>query len=460
MDAYALYDRLPPRLQDAAASVRGRQLARTRYGPETQRLVEEAHAREAWTADEWETWRCARLELVLHRARTQVPWYRDHWDRRQRAGDRASSTDLANWPILAKAEVRANPSAFVADDRPIRQLVADHTSGTTGTPLTLFFDRDGVRAWYALFEARIRNWHGVDRTDEVGMLGGQMVVPASRAKPPYWVVNRAMHQLYLSTHHLRTDRAAAYATALRTHDTRYLLGYTSALVTLARAGADAGVSFAPVRVSITNAEPCADADRAVIEAAFGAPVRVTYGMAEVVAAAVECPHGTLHDFPEVGWLELDPASQPVAGEPDGTGDVLATGLVNDAMPLIRYQVGDRLTLPAPHSCPCGRRLPALASVTGRTDDLLLAPDGRRIGRLDHVFKAELPVLEAQIVQETLHHIRVLVVPAPGWGPEVAAEIADRTRTRIGDVEVTVETVASIPRSATGKFRAVISHLPT
>lgn len=458
MDVHAIYERLPAPLRSAAASARGLQLARTRYGPETDRLVEDAFERDQWSTEQWQTWREERLAHILHRARTQVPWYRDHWDARQRRGDAASPEDLANWPILTKAELRAQPEAFVADDRPTAKLIADHTSGTTGTPLTLWFDQEGVRAWYALFEARIRQWNGVDRHAPVAMLGGQVVVPTSVAKPPYWITNRPMHQLYLSTFHIRADRAAGYADAIRRHGTRYLLGYTSALTALALAMAEAGVEPPQVEVAITNAEACDDADRAVIEAAYGAPVRMTYGMSEVVACATECPSGTLHDMPDVGWLELDPDSPPVEGEAPGSGDLVATGLLNDAMPLVRYRVGDRIALPTPTSCSCGRTLPEITNVTGRVDDVILTADGRRVGRLDHIFKADLPIHEAQVIQQSLTRIRILVVPADGWSEQDRRDVADRARERIGDVEVDVVTCDHIPRAATGKFRAVVSEL--
>lgn len=459
MDLADVYDQLPPPLRDAAATVRGLQLARARYGPDTEDLVAEAHDRERWSPEQWRTWREQRLEYMLHHAATQVPWYREHWSNRRRRGDRSSPGELSNWPVLEKTDVRRQPDAFLADDAHRRRLVADHTSGTTGTPLSLLFDRPAVRRWYALFEARCRRWHGVDRHTPVAMLGGQMVVPAARDRPPYWVRNLAMHQLYLSTHHIRPDRAGAYAAAISRHGSEYLLGYTSALVALARAAEVAGVRLPEVRVCMTNAEPATAEDRERISAAFGAPVSTTYGMAEVVAAAAECPAGMLHDFPEVGWLEAHDDGAAHVGEAPGTGDLVATGLVNEAMPLVRFRVGDRLTLPERSTCPCGRSLPVIRHVAGRSDDVVWAPDGRAVGRLDPVFKADLPVAEAQIVQEDLHHLRVLVVPAEGWDERARATVAERTRERVGDITVDVEVVAAIPRTAAGKFRAVISKVP-
>ena len=180
----------------------------------------------------------------------------------------------------------------------------------------------------------------------------------------------------------------------------------------------------------------------------------------MVAAATECPAGTMHDFPDVGWLEVLDDGLDHPDEPAGTGDLVATGLINDAMPLVRYRVGDRLTLPSTEGprCACGRTLPAIAHVSGRSDDVVWTPDGRAVGRLDHIFKSDLPIVEAQVVQESRHLVRVLVVPGEGWDEHQAQVVADRTRERVGDMQVEVETVAAIPRTPAGKFRAVISKV--
>jgi phenylacetate-CoA ligase len=102
-------------------------------------------------------------------------------------------------------------------------------------------------------------------------------------------------------------------------------------------------------------------------------------MAEIAAAASECTAGTLHLWPEVGWVEVFESAQPIdSGAPR---DLVCTGLLNTDMPLIRYRVGDSGVLPVVHeACSCGRTLPTLASIEGRADDLLYTSDGRRIGR--------------------------------------------------------------------------------
>jgi phenylacetate-CoA ligase len=452
-----IYHHLPAAARSLAASMRGAYLRSWRYGPETERLVEEALARESWSPEKWKTWQEERLAQVLHRAATRVPYYRQQWAQRQRQGDQASWEHLENWPLLEKEPVRRNPRAFIADDCDVRKMFHTQTSGTTATPLQLWCSRRTLRAWYALFEARWRRWYGVSRHDRWAMLGGQLVTRVRQQRPPFWVWNSALRQLYLSSYHLAPDLVADYLDALVRYRVVYLWGYTSALFALAYEALRLGRKDVRPRVVITNAEPVYDYQREVIVRAFQCPVRETYGMAEMAAAASECEHGGLHLWPEAGVLEA--VEDGHAAPPGRAGDLICTGLVNVDMPLIRYRVGDRGTLPAEDTgCPCGRLLPTIQSVEGRLDDVLYTRDGRRVGRLDPVFKADVGIKEAQIVQESLTRVRVRYVPAVGCGGDTAQIIRQRLKDRLGDMEVEVQPVACIPRGANGKFRAVVCRL--
>lgn len=170
----SLYHQLPPFARNIAATARGHYLKWWRYGPETDCLVEEALEREQWSVEQWNKWQEEQLAYVLHRAAIQVPYYRQQWEKRRQAGDRSSWQYLENWPILEKEVLRANPRAFVADDCDIRRMFHLHTSGTTGKPLSLWWSRKTVRQWYALFEARWRQWYGLTRRDRWAILGGSL----------------------------------------------------------------------------------------------------------------------------------------------------------------------------------------------------------------------------------------------------------------------------------------------
>ncbi len=385
-------------------------------------------------------------------------YYRDQWARRRAAGDRAAADVLANWPTLSKDALRAEPRAFLADDCDPARMYYEHTSGTTGKPLHLWHSRETLNAWYALLEARMRRWYGIDRGDRWAILGGQLVAPVARDRPPYWVWNFALRQLYLSAYHLAPDNIAAYLEAMRRHEVVYLLGYPSGLYALARVALERGLAAPRLRVVIGNAEPLLAHQREAIEAAFGCPARETYGMAEYAAAGSDCQHGRLHLWPEAGHVEIlaDDGDTP---QPAGTaGRLIATALLNADMPLIRYETGDRATAAA-DACACGRGLPVLAAIEGRVDDVIITPDGRHIGRLDPVFKADLPIREAQIIQETRDTLRVLYVPTEAYTAADGQALIGRIHDRVGgEMGVVLEAVAEIPRSAGGKFRAVISRV--
>lgn len=449
------YHALPTAARSALASMHGFRLRELRYGAETEGLVAEALERDTWTPARWAGYREERLGRLLERAATRVPYYRDMWAARRRRGDRASPEVLEHWPLLSKRDVRAAPRAFIADDRDIRGMHHEHTSGTSGSPLDLWWSRETVRAWYALFEARCRRWHGVTRRDRWAILGGQPVVPGRRRDPPFGVWNAGLSQLYLSAYHLAPGTVAWYAGELERRQIAYLVGYPSALDALARMSLDAGCALPRMSVAVTNAEPLLDAQRARIERAFGCAARESYGMAEIAAAASECAAGRMHLWPDVGVVELHDAGNSVV-EGQG-GDLVCTGLLNLDMPLVRYRVGDR-AVPGGAGCVCGRTLPILSSVDGRADDVLQTPDGRLVGRLDPVFKADLRVQEAQVVQDALDLIRVRVVPAAGFGPDDRRAITQGLQLRLGDVRVVFEEVSAISRTANGKLRSVISRL--
>jgi phenylacetate-CoA ligase len=454
-----IYHGLPYPLKVVGTSMYGYYLRGWRYGFDTPELVEQALERESWSTQQWKDWREERLAYVLHRAANRVPYYREHWRRRRRNGDQSSYEQLENWPILDKETLRRNPKAFIADDCNPSLMFREKTSGTTGTPIQVWMSRKTVKEWYAVFEARCRIWNGVSKHDRWANVGGRLVAEVEDKNPPFWVWNKGLNQIYMSSYHLSPDLIPAYLDALREYDIKYLWGYSSSLHALARTAIRNNERI-PMKVALTNAEPLMTHQREAISKAFQCPTVETYGQAERVAAASECKEGRMHLWPEVGVLEvIDRNEEAVAA--GKTGEFLCTGLLNTDTPLIRYRIGDRGAVAKKSSmpCKCGRTLPVLKGVEGRTDDVLVMPDGRRVGRLDPVFKSDLPIREAQIVQHTVHEVEVKYVPGSDFEEGNANELANRLRDRVGsDVEVGLRKVDGIPRTENGKFRAVISKV--
>lgn len=452
-----IYHILPPALRSVGASLHGYRLRWWRYGMDFDRRVGEALERDTWSAERWKSWQDDQLARLLHRAFTRVPYYREAWSERRRRGDKSSPEILANWPVLHRDSVRANPSAFLADDCNIRRMYEDHTSGTTGTPLSIWLTRAAVSGWFAIFEARTRLWHGVSRHDRWGILGGQAVVPADQKKPPYWVWNAGLNQLYMSAMHIASWSSRAYIEAIQKYELKFLVGYSSSLYLLALEAKAMGVQL-PLKAVVTNAEPLFDYQRKAMQEGFNCTVQETYGNGEYSCGSSECSSGRLHLWPEVSVMEiLDDSANPV---PDGTpGRIISTGLLNTDMPLVRYDTRDRGQMSADRSpCSCQRSMPVLQKVWGRWDDVIVTKDGRIPVLLDRVFDPPLRVREGQIIQEAIGEFRVRVVPAEGWSAVDETLLCDSLRELVGEANIKVELTQQIERTWAGKFRIIISKV--
>lgn len=448
-----VYHRLPSPARSVVASLRGYYLNWSRYGGETENLVEAALERERWSREKLEDLQNERLAFILERAAAKVTFYRQQWSGKN-IDDRKT---LENWSVLKKPALRGNKDAFLAEDMNPKRLFLEHTSGTTGTPVEFWSDRATLQSWYALVEARWRRWYGVSRHDRWAIIGGQQVVSFHQKTPPFWIWNAGMNQLYMSALHIKPDFLRHYLDALRRYKIVYLYGYSSSLYWLAMAALENNVSL-NLKVVLTNAEPLYDFQREVIERAFNCPVRETYGLCEMVCAMSECEFGKLHLWTEAGVAELlDDDDRPVKqGAP---GKLVCTGLLNEAMPLVRYEVMDRAQFaPTEYQCRCGRSLPVVEKILGRLDDTIITKDGRKLALLDIIFGAHLPIKEAQIVQETLDWIRIRVVPEKGWSEAHVVEIKNAVRERMGDIKVSVEVVTEIERTFAGKLRVMVSKI--
>jgi phenylacetate-CoA ligase len=193
----------------------------------------------------------------------------------------------------------------------------------------------------------------------------------------------------------------------------------------------------------------------VIEEAFAAPIYDRYGTSEFAVSMTGCTEQHLHVDMEFGIVEVE-----VQEESDDSvrGPLLVTGFGNDATPFIRYRIGDVGTR-SKYPCACGRPGDVFLDVDGRIEDYVVTPDGRWVGRLDHIFKEQLDVAEAQILQERPDVIEVLVVPRATFGARAEEALRKEIRTRLGEaIRIEVRLVDAIARERNGKFRAVKSSV--
>jgi phenylacetate-CoA ligase len=435
------YRHAPVRAQETLIAARARLRARLREGRAFEALRAQVGESQWWSAAELRAYQARRLHEVLAHAAQNVPYYRGR------------GTRLEDWPLLDKAQVRAAGRALLAarHDGP---LIESGTSGTSGAPLRLWQDLAAINRENA-FVWRQLEWAGLRRGARRAWLRGDMIVPAAQREPPYWRLNRAENMLMLSSYHLADSTGEAYLEALQAFDPDLIQAYPSALGFLAAWMLAHGVRYrGPALCGIvTSSETLSAVRRRDISIAFGCAVFDWYGQAERVAAIGTCEHGRQHLISDYAHVELLPAG-------DGTCELVGTGFNNFAMPLVRYRTGD-FVRPAPKDerCPCGRAFPLVEAVMGRDDDAVVLPDGRAVGRLDHVFKGLTGILEAQIRQERADGVEVLLVPGRDYGEATRRALLANLRERLGaEVGLGIRRVDAIPRGPNGKFKGVVCNL--
>ena len=288
---------------------------------------------------------------------------------------------------------------------------------------------------------------------------GRRVAPAADSQGPFHRYNAVERQVYLSPYHLGPATVAAYVEAFRSHRPRWLTGYAGSIALLARLAVEQRLEFEPLTAVITAAEPVPPSLRADCLPVFGCRVTEEYGLIEQTAFALECEEGSLHLSPDAALVEiLDEHNQPCA--PGTVGEIVGTSFVREAQPLIRYRTGDLGAL-SPDGCACGRETPVLSSVEGRVDDVVVTPDGRRVGRLSTVPKNLPGLVACQFVQERPDRIAAHVVCEGELRPETAEALRTRLRERLGSaMEVHVEQVApsALELTPRGKIRGVVSRI--
>jgi phenylacetate-CoA ligase len=436
------YSALPITLQHVCATAQGAKYHHWRYGGIFSEYLDTLKRTEYLPTEQMRELQKAELDRLLQFATTHVPYYRKH--------------DPSE--LTTKDQIRESSADFLADTFPVRALIPWHTSGTTGKPLTIFYSREAMQKMWAFVEL-YRNNAGVSKDARRGQFTGRMIVPPGQrtSKAIFWRRDLVNHTLLLSTVHLSPENLPHYAAALERFRPEYLSGYPSAMYVLAEYYRQSGRSAPRLVTALTSAETLLDHQRRAIEETFATRVCDQYGQAEMQSFWYECEAGRMHAHPLAGVTEiLRPDGTPA--EPGEMGEVVLTGLVNYAMPLIRYRVGDTARF-ASRSCPCGRGMPVIEEIGGRLDDFVFTRERGFLGRLDPVLKGIHNIVESQIEQESLDVLHVRFVPAPHFTAEDLQLLENNLRARVGrGIHLEFECTDRIPRSPNGKFRFVISRL--
>jgi phenylacetate-CoA ligase len=447
-----VYDCMPSGVQNVLTTARGWSLAKNRYAPEMFTLLSELRSHENWTAAEIAAYQLQALQRVARHARGTVPFYK-------KLGPFTveSLNDWNKFPVLTREMVRENGESLISEAVSSGQQVRVGTTGTTGASLKVAYSPRVARHNWA-FRMRQLAWVGIEPRSPRVTLFGSRVVPPHRTTPPYWTYNRAERQLLMSIFHLSEHTAADYLQCLRRHSGEMLEAFPSVLGILADLLLQRGESV-PMRAVFTDGEPLYPFLRAKIEKAFETRVYDTYGNTELCGLIQECEHGQMHLVPEFGYLEvLDADNRPVPAGQEGY--FVWTALINDAMPLIRYRIGDRGCWQASGACACGRAFPTVVPTITRDSDLLRCPDGRILSprTVNQLLKYSSSFRFCQFVQAAPERVIVRAVANNGDTPRELAAVRESLQRLLGaQMNVDTELAAEPIVRAGGKIPLIVQR---
>jgi len=418
-----------------------------------------------WTQEQLASLQLKQLALLLSHAKSHVPFFRERLQGLSWQADTPLS--LNEWqqiPILSRRAVQAAGESLRSEAiNPVHGSISEvHTSGSTGTPIKVSKTRV-CELMFVAVRLGDHSWHRRDLMSKMAML---RTVSDGVAQYPQGVrysgLGGTVDGLYPSGECVVLSITATIEQQLewlQREQPKYLLAFPSVVAALAQHALQHEQQLPELQQVTTLGESMDASLRELCKQAFNAELVDTYSSQEIGYLALQCPDTeNYHVQSEAVFIEvLDANDQPC--KPGQVGRVIATPLHNYAMPLLRYELGDYAEVGEP--CTCGRHLPVLKRILGRSRNILTLPNGDQLWpRLSELHYGEIaPIRQFQMVQKTPNSLEVKLVPKRAITAEEEAQLRALIVSRIGHpFAIKFSYHTDIPRSATGKYEDFRSEL--
>jgi phenylacetate-CoA ligase len=451
-----IYNNAPIFAQNILCSYQGRRLNSIRYGNNFDTWTKFYSGSSKWSELELKEYQREKMIELIRHCFTSVPFYREKWRSKGLSLlDFKDLDDISKLPYTTKEDVHNNLKELISDNYDQKKLLKSMTSGSSGTPVTRYFTKEETQRHYAIFWNRMRQ--GVSIGDRYAAFQGWDVVPTHQKNPPYWRENFAGNQRLYSMRHLSPENLKYYAESLSDEPFVYYQGYVSTMTIIAEyiMENDLQLTHTPKAVFAT-AEYLNPESRKILEKAWKTKVWNEYCQTECCAMIRQCECGNHHVQMDYGIVEFIPI------EYNGNNllaEIVCTGLIPFASPLIRYRIGDRVVLDEKEKCLCGAPGPVIKGIEGRMSNYILTPDGRKYPCMHGLGKMLRNVRRTQIIQEDIDKITLRVVPYPEFNKDDENYLLSRFKEKIGcNINIEVEKVDELERSKSGKVFLVINRI--
>jgi phenylacetate-CoA ligase len=452
---HKIYTISPQIVKNGIASVYSFLVARKKYGKDFDYWSSLLKKSQYYNAEQLKSLQTELLKGFLENVLNNSVYYRNSASKAGfNPGNISDIRELKKFPVIKKSDVKEHY------DEILNKKCASYkftSSGTTGTSLNVWLDQEAYQREYAY------RWHylaiaGASRKDKFAYFLGNDLHPSYKQKPPFHLIDYYEHAIFFSLFHMSDENLKYYLYSFNHFKPSFVKGYPSGLYVFAKFIKENGLTVHKPKALFSASETLHDFQKEYLEEVFQCPVYQWYGQVETTVNIHECENRNLHVMEEYGLLELLNENGDDA-QPGEVASAIATGWGNKAFPLIRYNTGDNMILSLNQTCSCGRRGRIIEKIMGRDEDFIITPEGKRIGRLDFIFKPLNTVVESQIIQESIDQILIKIVPMTGYSPEDEKLLRGMVSKYIGkSINVKIELVKSIERTANGKIRYVISKV--
>lgn len=357
-------------------------------------------------------------------------------------------------PPQSKEMMRAS---MKADGRP-RGITVDYrsTSGSTGFPFQFYKDRFATGFMDAVLYTAY-SWHNIGIGDPQARFWGMPL--SARGAALAQLKDLLKNRIRFSAFDLSESAKEAYYQQLQSFRPAYCYGYPSLMAEFCNHLLDRkrNLRSLPLKAVIGTGEYLYQHERDLIEETTGVPFVNEYGCTEVGIVGFECRHHHLHVMSSNIYLEIIKDGKAVLDE---EGEIHVTELHTKSNPFIRYSLGDRGIL---HSepCPCGSALPVMKVLSGRKDDYVATPDGRKIYDAIFAYTLKKGISQFKALQTALDRIEISIIPNDDYSPELEEQYIKELQKQLGDAfSITITLVDTIERERSGKlryFRNAIKH---
>lgn len=410
-----------------------------------------------WPREELEEYQKERLGVLLGYVYKNVPYYEEVLRKnRLTPSDFALVDDLKKLPILTKEDVTNNLDKLISKKVKKKHLKLAYTSGSTGKPVFFYLDtKDRFINWVFM------NWRcklaDIRISDKNIRFWSRPFIERNLKNiclyEPYYL------RLSLSTVPTAQHRLEEYLKLIKEFKPVFVVGSPSFLYRLACYAQDTGNVTVSFPVLFSNYENLYPFQRNLIQNQFHCEVFNIYSFEENLIYATECnKHEGMHIDIRKGIMEIVGENGEVIDNMR-PGRIICTGLHNYAMPLIRYDTGDVGSI-SNRQCSCGRGLPLLKSLDGRTSEVIKY-NGKSIhpATLSVILERFRNIKECQFIQESEDRIKINIIKRETYLSKDTEELAKALKRIINEgLKIEINFVDDIPRTKFGKFQFVINRL--